>query len=42
MVGISVFAFLVAAFYAFLEPFVGNRVAENTLIALFSFTVWRP
>ncbi|CAA6668875.1 unnamed protein product [Spirodela intermedia] len=40
MVGISVFAFLVATFYAFLEPFIGNRVAENTLIALFSFTAF--
>lgn len=35
----SVFAFLVAAFYAFLGPFLGNRIAENTIITLFSFTV---
>ncbi|MQL71853.1 hypothetical protein Taro_004161, partial [Colocasia esculenta] len=40
VVGMAVFAFLVAAFYAFLGPFLGNRVAENTIITLFSFTAF--
>ncbi|KAK4417989.1 protein S-acyltransferase 18 [Sesamum alatum] len=37
IVGISVFCFLVAAFYCFLGLFLGNRIAEITVNTAFSF-----
>ncbi|KAL2535444.1 Protein S-acyltransferase 18 [Forsythia ovata] len=37
IVGMSVFCFLVAAFYCFLGIFLGNRATEITLITVFSF-----
>ncbi|KAL8054548.1 hypothetical protein ABFX02_04G001000 [Erythranthe guttata] len=37
IVGISVFFFLVAAFYCFLGLFVGHRIAEITVNTVFSF-----
>ncbi|XP_078436328.1 DHHC-type zinc finger family protein [Wolffia australiana] len=37
MVGISVYALLVTSFYVFIWPFLGNKLAQNTLIVLFSF-----
>ncbi|KAK1281093.1 putative S-acyltransferase [Acorus gramineus] len=37
VVGMTVFSFLLVAFYAFLGPFLGNRIAENTILTLFSF-----
>ncbi|KAG9459978.1 hypothetical protein H6P81_004486 [Aristolochia fimbriata] len=40
IVGMAVYSFLVVAFYTFLGPFLGNRVAENTILSLFSFTAF--
>ncbi|KAG8389630.1 hypothetical protein BUALT_Bualt02G0249000 [Buddleja alternifolia] len=37
IVGISVFCFLVAAFYCFLGLFLGHRIAEITVNTVFSF-----
>ncbi|WOK95212.1 hypothetical protein Cni_G03919 [Canna indica] len=37
-VGIVVFCFLVASFYVFLGPFLGNKILKNTILSLFSFT----
>ncbi|KAF8394752.1 hypothetical protein HHK36_020969 [Tetracentron sinense] len=37
IVGIAVYSFLVVAFYTFLGLFLGNRIAEITVITLFSF-----
>ncbi|KAK6118153.1 hypothetical protein DH2020_048137 [Rehmannia glutinosa] len=37
IVGISVFCFLVAAFYCFLGLFLGNRIAEIAVNTVFSF-----
>ncbi|KAG1326091.1 protein S-acyltransferase 18 [Cocos nucifera] len=39
-VGMAVFSFLVVSFYVFLGPFLGNRIVENTLLTLFSFTAF--
>ncbi|KGN51614.1 protein S-acyltransferase 18 [Cucumis sativus] len=39
IVGIAIFSFLVVSFYTFLGLFLGNRVAETTITALFSFVV---
>lgn len=39
IVGISVFCSLVASFYCFLGIFLSNRIAEITLITVFSFAV---
>ncbi|KAF6172255.1 hypothetical protein GIB67_024877 [Kingdonia uniflora] len=38
-VGIAVFSFLVVGFYAFLGPFLGNRIAEITMLMVFSSVV---
>ncbi|KAJ0976485.1 hypothetical protein J5N97_018450 [Dioscorea zingiberensis] len=38
MVGVVVFSFLVVFFYVFLGPFLGNRIATNTILTVFSFT----
>ncbi|KAL8527113.1 hypothetical protein ACS0TY_005111 [Phlomoides rotata] len=38
IVGMSVFCFLVAAFYCFLGLFLGNRIAEITVNCVFSFS----
>ncbi|XP_068659290.1 protein S-acyltransferase 18-like [Aristolochia californica] len=40
IVGMAVYSFLVVTFFAFLGPFLGNRVAENTILSLFSFTAF--
>nr|GLL33051.1 protein S-acyltransferase 18 [Ipomoea trifida] len=40
IVGMSVFIFLVAAFYCFLGLFLGNRVAEITITSIFSFVAF--
>ncbi|KAJ8623575.1 hypothetical protein MRB53_032104 [Persea americana] len=40
IVGMAVYSFLIVAFYAFLGPFLGNRVVENTVLALFSFAAF--
>ncbi|XP_057461347.1 protein S-acyltransferase 18 isoform X1 [Actinidia eriantha] len=37
IVGIAVYSLLVVAFYCFLGLFLGNGVAQNTLITIFSF-----
>ncbi|ERN02042.1 hypothetical protein AMTRI_Chr02g266100 [Amborella trichopoda] len=37
IVAITFYCLLVAAFYSFLGPLLGNRVAENTVLSLFSF-----
>ncbi|KAL9385173.1 hypothetical protein Peur_022183 [Populus x canadensis] len=37
MVGMAVYCFLVVAFYAFLGLFLGNRIAEITVTAIFTF-----
>ncbi|XP_072968070.1 protein S-acyltransferase 18 [Typha angustifolia] len=37
-VGMGVFSFLVVDFFVFLGPFLGNRIVENTILSLFSFT----
>ncbi|KAF9618061.1 hypothetical protein IFM89_000012 [Coptis chinensis] len=37
IVGMAVYSFILVAFYAFLGPFLGNRVAEITILTLFSF-----
>ncbi|GER45872.1 S-acyltransferase [Striga asiatica] len=37
IVGVSVFCFLVAAFYCFVGLFLGNRIAEITVNTVFSF-----
>jgi palmitoyltransferase len=39
LVGMAVFAVLVAAFYVVLGPYLGSTVAGNTLLALFSSSV---
>ncbi|KAL3652980.1 hypothetical protein CASFOL_002661 [Castilleja foliolosa] len=39
IVGISIFCFLVAAFYCFVGLFLGSRIAEITVNAVFSFSV---
>lgn len=39
VIGVSVYGLLVVAFYTFLGPFIGNRVAQNTLLTLFTFSV---
>ncbi|KAM7521365.1 hypothetical protein LguiA_011267 [Lonicera macranthoides] len=38
MVGMSIYSFLVVAFYCFLGLFLGNRIAEISVIAIFSFS----
>ncbi|XP_051141863.1 protein S-acyltransferase 18 [Andrographis paniculata] len=38
IVGISVYCFLVAAFYCFLGLFLGNRIAEISVNSIFSFS----
>ncbi|CAH9146350.1 unnamed protein product [Cuscuta epithymum] len=40
IVGMSVFIFLVAAFYCFIGLFLGNRVAEITITSIFSFVAF--
>ncbi|KAM7274590.1 hypothetical protein ACFE04_016456 [Oxalis oulophora] len=40
MVGIAVYSFLVVAFYTFLGLLLGNRVAEITVTALYSFVAF--
>ncbi|VFQ74611.1 unnamed protein product [Cuscuta campestris] len=40
IVGMSVFFFLVAAFYCFLGLFLGNRVAEIAITSIFSFVAF--
>ncbi|KAF3771840.1 S-acyltransferase 18 protein [Nymphaea thermarum] len=40
MLGISIYIFLVVFFYVFLGLFVGNRVAVNTILTLFTFTAF--
>ncbi|XP_077239852.1 DHHC-type zinc finger family protein [Tasmannia lanceolata] len=40
IVGMAVYSFLVVAFYVFLGPFLGNKVVENTVLTLFSFTAF--
>ncbi|KAL3849404.1 hypothetical protein ACJIZ3_011286 [Penstemon smallii] len=40
IVGMSVYCFLVAAFYCFLGLFLGNRIAEITVNAIFSFAAF--
>ncbi|KAJ3681303.1 hypothetical protein LUZ60_015792 [Juncus effusus] len=37
-VGVVVFIFLVLSFYVLLGPYVGNRIAEITILTLFSFS----
>jgi palmitoyltransferase len=39
MVGMTVYSFLVVAFYAFLGLFLGNRIAEITVTTIFTFVV---
>lgn len=39
MVGIAVYSFLVVAFYTFSGLFLGNKIAEITVTAIFSFVV---
>lgn len=39
LVGMAVFAVLVAAFYVVLGPYLGSTIAGNTLLTLFSFSV---
>lgn len=36
MVGMGVYTFLVASFYCFLGPFLGNRIAEIVVLSVFS------
>ncbi|VFQ78659.1 unnamed protein product [Cuscuta campestris] len=40
IVGMSVFFFLVAAFYCFLGLFLGNRIAEIAITSIFSFVAF--
>ncbi|PKA63036.1 putative S-acyltransferase [Apostasia shenzhenica] len=40
LVGMGVFAFLIVTFYVFLGPFLGSRIAKNSVITLFSFTAF--
>ncbi|CAN6467062.1 unnamed protein product [Victoria cruziana] len=40
ILGISIYIFLVVFFYVFLGLFVGNRVAVNTILTLFTFTAF--
>ncbi|KAF5194553.1 S-acyltransferase [Thalictrum thalictroides] len=37
IVGIAVYSFIVAAFYAFLGMFLGNRIVEITVMTVFAF-----
>ncbi|KAL2935102.1 Protein S-acyltransferase 18 [Bienertia sinuspersici] len=39
MVGMAVFSFLVACFYCFLGPFLGNRIAEIVVMSIFGAVV---
>ncbi|KAJ4957054.1 hypothetical protein NE237_013837 [Protea cynaroides] len=40
IVGMAVYSFLIVAFYAFLGPFLGSRIAEITVITIFSFVAF--
>ncbi|ONK78805.1 uncharacterized protein A4U43_C02F22610 [Asparagus officinalis] len=40
IVGAVMFTFLVAAFYVFLGPYLGNKVAESITLSLFSFSAF--
>jgi hypothetical protein len=39
MIGMAVYSFLVVTFYTFLGLFLGNRIAEIAVTAIFTFVV---
>jgi hypothetical protein len=39
MMGMAVYSFLVVTFYTFLGLFLGNRIAEIAVTAIFTFVV---
>ncbi|KAJ6798816.1 protein S-acyltransferase 18 isoform X2 [Iris pallida] len=40
IVGAVVFSFLVVSFYVFLGPYLGNKIVENTILSLYSFSAF--